>query len=251
MSEIVFDGVSVGYDKNPVAEDISFDVDKNMITALIGPNGAGKSTILRAAAGLIRPLSGNVLIKEKQIADYSRDELYSIISVMMTERVKTGFMTCFDVVRIGRYRHSGIFGGLADTDQRVIRESMELIGVWDLKDRDYNKLSDGQKQKVLLARAIVSEPEILIMDEPSSYLDMGRKIEFFDALSTLVHDKKIAVLISMHETELVKKVADKVISISADGRVDMTGKPDEVITTDYMEKLYMIKDGKYEEYYGR
>ena len=249
MSEIKFVNVAVGYGQKTVAKDISFDIEKSMITALIGPNGAGKSTILKTAAGLIKPLSGEVMIRDKEISSYERKELYELLSVMMTERVKTGFINCFDVVRIGRYRYTGIFGGLSDRDNTVIKESMELIDVWNLKDEDFNRLSDGQKQRVLLARAIVAEPEILILDEPASFLDIGRKIEFFDVLSDLVKNKEIAVMISMHEAELVKKVADKVICISGDGKTDRIGKPEDIMTPEYMEKLYGIQTGRYKEYY--
>lgn len=250
MSEIVFRNVCAGYNGTAVAHNVSFDVDKGKITALIGPNGAGKSTILKTAAGLLKPLDGDVYIRDKNIGSYSQKELYGIISVMMTDRVKTKFMTCFDVVRVGRYMYTGVFGGLTDTDRNVIEECMSLIGVLDLKDKDYNTLSDGQKQRVLLARAIVSEPGILIMDEPASFLDMGRKIEFFDALSKLVKEKSMTVLMSMHEVELIKKVTDKVICISGSGRVDATGNAEELIRPGYMEELFGIKNGKYEEYYG-
>ena len=127
---------------------------------------------------------------------------------------------------------------------------MELIGVWELKDRDFTKLSDGQKQRVLLARAIVSEPSLLIMDEPTSFLDIGYKTEFFDVLKMLAKEKKVAVLISMHELELVRKVADKVICISRDNRIDRIGAPADILTPEYVEVLFSMKEGKFEEYYG-
>ena len=250
MSEILFKNAVIGYKDVPVLKDVSFTADKGSITALIGPNGAGKSTILKTAAGLLKPIDGKVYIRDRAIGSYSPKELYSIISVMMTDRVKTKFMSCHDVVRVGRYRYTGIFGGLTDNDRKVIKESMELIGVWELKDRDYATLSDGQKQRVLLARAIVSEPGILIMDEPASFLDMGRKIEFFDALRGLVTEKGIAVLISMHEVEMIRKVADKVICISDSGKIDAKGDAAELIRPAYMEELFGMKKGKYEEYYG-
>ncbi|MCR4755182.1 MAG: ABC transporter ATP-binding protein [Lachnospiraceae bacterium] len=250
MSEIVFNKTSVGYNGIPIVVDVNFTADKGRISALIGPNGAGKSTVLKTAAGLIKPVSGQVLIRDKAIDSYSSADLYSILSVMMTERVKVGFMTAFDVVRVGRYRYTGIFGRLTEDDRSVIKESMEMIGVWDLRDREYNTLSDGQKQRVLLARAIVSEPGILIMDEPASFLDMGRKIEFFDALTEYVKEKNIAVLISMHEVELIRKVADKVICIGQNGRIDAIGQAKELINPEYMEKLFGMKKGKYEEYFG-
>ncbi|MBR4719354.1 MAG: ABC transporter ATP-binding protein [Lachnospiraceae bacterium] len=250
MSEIVFENVRVGYNGIPIVENVSFNADKGKITALIGPNGAGKSTILKTAAGLLKQIDGSVYIRNKSIGSYSPKELYSILSVMMTDRVKTKFMTSYDVVRVGRYRYTGIFGGLSETDKSVIKECMELIGVWDLKDKDYSTLSDGQKQRVLLARSIVSQPGILIMDEPASFLDMGRKIEFFDALTKLVKEKEIAVLISMHEVELIRKVADKVICLSGSGGIDAMGDAEELIRPEYMEQLFGMKKGKYEEYFG-
>lgn len=250
MSDIRFDNVKVGYDKKVIVDDVCFEAQKGCITALIGPNGAGKSTILKTAAGLIKPVEGIVYIYNKPIDHYSVKDLYSMVSVMMTDRIKTKFMTCYDVVRVGRYRYSGIFGGLTNGDKRVIKESMEMIGVWDLRDRDYGKLSDGQKQRVLLAGAIVSEPKILIMDEPASFLDMGRKIEFFDALTDLVKKKGVTVLISMHEVELIKKVADKVICIGNAGRIDAVGDAKELIRPEYMECLFGMDKGKYEEYFG-
>lgn len=250
MSDIRFDNVKVGYDGKVIVDEVCFEAERGCITALIGPNGAGKSTILKTASGLIKPVDGSVYIYGRPIDEYSAKDLYSIVSVMMTDRIKTKFMTCFDVVRVGRYRYTGIFGGLTDDDKRVIKESMEMIGVWELRDKDYNTLSDGQKQRVLLARSIVSNPQILIMDEPASFLDLGRKIEFFDALTDLVKKKSITVLISMHEVELIKKVADKVICIGNEGKIDAMGDAKDLIRPEYMERLFNMDKGKYEEYYG-
>ena len=250
MSDIRFENVKVGYGNKVIVDEVSFEAGRGCITALIGPNGAGKSTILKTAAGLIKPISGSVYIYDKSIDAYSAKGLCSVISVMMTDRIKTKYMTCFDVVRVGRYRYTGIFGGLTDDDRRVIKESMNMIGVWDLKDKDFNTLSDGQKQRVLLARSIVSNPQILIMDEPASFLDMGRKIEFFDALTDLVKKRSITVLISMHEVELIKKIADNVICIGTEGKIDAMGDAKELIKPEYMERLFNMDKGKYEEYYG-
>ncbi len=250
MSELIFKNVSAGYNGNTVLKNVNFSADKGRITALIGPNGAGKSTILKTAAGFIKPLEGSVYIRDRDIVSYSAKELYGIISVMMTDRVKTKYTTGFDVVRVGRYRFTGIFGGLSDEDRRVIRECMELIGVWELREKDFSTLSDGQKQRVLLARAIVSEPQILIMDEPASFLDIGRKIEFFEVLTGLVKEKNITVLISMHEAGLVKKTAHRVICISSSGEIDAMGEANELIRPEYMEQLFGIEKGRFEEYYG-
>jgi iron complex transport system ATP-binding protein len=250
MAELSFDHVSVGYNGTPLIEDVTLEVDRGEIVALVGPNGAGKSTILKTAAGLLRPVKGSVLLGERRLSEYSLSEKAKRMSVMMTERTGTEYMTCFDVVRIGRYQYTNLMGSLSDHDREVILDSMQQIGVDTLADTDYSTLSDGQKQRVLLARAIVSEPDILILDEPTSYLDMGYKTEFFDILRQLVEERQIAVLISMHELELVKRVADRVVCISKENRVDRTGVPGEILTAEYMEKLFSMKPGKYQEYYG-
>ena len=171
------------------------------------------------------------------------------MAVMMTDRTGTEYMTCFDVVRVGRYQYTNLLGTLSPHDREVIRECMRMIGVEELADRDFARLSDGQKQRVLLARAIVSEPKLLILDEPTSFLDMGYKTEFFDVLKELAATRQIAVLISMHELELVKKVAHRVVCISRENRVERTGIPEEILTAEYMERLFSMKPGKYEEYY--
>lgn len=249
MAEIRFENVSVGYQKKELMRDINFSLEKGEILALIGPNGAGKSTLLKTGAGLLEPLFGKVFIKEKELPAYRRSDLAKLMSVMLTGKVTSEYDTCFDVVRVGRFWYTDMFGRLTDADRQAIDRAMELIGVSDLKDRQFSKLSDGQRQRVLLARAIVSDPEILILDEPTSYLDMGYKTEFFDVLRSYVAGKSACVLISMHEIELARKVADKVVCITNDNRIDRIGKPSEVLTSEYLEHLFSMSDGKYKEYY--
>jgi len=250
MAELSFEHVSVGYNRKSLMDEVSLSVERGEIVALVGPNGAGKSTILKTAAGLLRPVQGHVLLADRRLEEWSLSEKAKRMSVMMTERTSTEYMTCFDVVRVGRYQYTNLLGNLSDHDRQVILESMQMIGVEELKDTDFSKLSDGQKQRVLLARAIVSEPDILVLDEPTSFLDMGYKTEFFDVLKRLAADRQMAILISMHELELVKRVADRVVCISKENRIEKTGTPGEILTPEYMESLFSMKPGKYMEYYG-
>ena len=250
MAELSFEHVSVGYNGKSLMDEVSLSVERGEIVALVGPNGAGKSTILKTAAGLLRPVQGHVLLADRRLEEWSLSEKAKRMSVMMTERTSTEYMTCFDVVRVGRYQYTNLLGNLSDHDRQVILESMQMIGVEELKDTDFSKLSDGQKQRVLLARAIVSEPDILVLDEPTSFLDMGYKTEFFDVLKRLAADRQMAILISMHELELVKRVADRVVCISKENRIEKTGAPGEILTPEYMESLFSMKPGKYMEYYG-
>ena len=250
MAELRFESTSVGYQGKEIVRDVNFSLDKGQILALVGPNGAGKSTILKTAARLLAPISGKVMIKEKELSAYPPAELSKIMSVMLTERASTEYATCFDVVRVGRYRYTDMFGRMTAEDVQAIERAMKLNGVYDLKDREFNRLSDGQKQRVLLARTMVSDPEIMILDEPTSFIDMGYKIEFFDVLKSVVRENESAVLISMHEIELVKRVAGKVVCISADNTIDRAGDPKEILTPEYMEELFSMSPGKFKEYYG-
>jgi iron complex transport system ATP-binding protein len=249
MSEIRFDNTSVGYQGKELMKDVSFEAQKGEILALVGPNGAGKSTVLKTAAGLIPPISGKVFIQDKELTAFRRSDLAKIMSVMLTEKVNTEYDTCYDMVRVGRFQYTDMFGRLTPGDKRAIDDAMELIGVTELRDRAFSKLSDGQKQRVLLARAIVSEPQILILDEPTSFLDMGYKTEFFDVLRNFVKEKNASVLISMHEIELVKKVADRCLCITGHNTVDRIGPPEGILSAEYLEQLFGMSAGKYREYY--
>ncbi|MBE5826160.1 MAG: ABC transporter ATP-binding protein [Butyrivibrio sp.] len=249
MAEIIFEKVSLGYQKKELLKDIDLSVDKGKIVALIGPNGAGKSTILKAAAGLLSPMEGRILIKEKDLSTYKSSDLAKIMSVMLTEKVASEYETCFDVIRVGRFQYTDMFGRLTKEDRMAIDSAMETIGVKDLEKRQFKSLSDGQKQRVLLARAIVSDPKILILDEPTSFLDMGYKTEFFDVLKAYVAEREACVLISMHEIELVKKVADIVVTITHDNKTEKCGPPEEILTPEYLEQLFSMSSGKYKEYY--
>ncbi|WP_024864535.1 ABC transporter ATP-binding protein [Butyrivibrio sp. FCS014] len=249
MAEIQFEKVSLGYQKKELLKDIDLSVDKGKITALIGPNGAGKSTILKAAAGLLDPMKGRILIKGKELQEYKSSDLARIMSVMLTEKVASDYETCFDVVRVGRFQYTDMFGRLTKEDKEAIDRAMEMIGVKNLAGRLFKSLSDGQKQRVLLARAIVSDPQILILDEPTSFLDMGYKTEFFDVLKAYVAEREACVLISMHEIELVKKVADVAVSITHDNKLEKCGNPGDILTPEYLEQLFSMSSGKYKEYY--
>ncbi len=251
MAEISFEHVDAGYAPKVLISDICLEVEKGETVALIGPNGAGKSTVLKTAAGLLRPMAGKVYLNGRDLETMSLSQRARLMSVMMTERVKTEYLSCFDVIRTGRYQYTDIFGRLSPGDKEVIDRTMELIGVSELRDRDFSRLSDGQKQRVLLAAAIASEPSVLVLDEPTSYLDIGYKTEFFDVLKLLTGERKVAVLISMHEIELAGRVADRVICITKDNKIDRCGRPSEILTPEYAEELFCMKKGKYEEYYGR
>jgi len=239
-----------GYGHKVIVAGAEIVVQPGEIVTLIGPNGAGKSTVLKTIAGQLEPLAGTIYIGNEKRSSYSLADIAKKQAVMLTERKPAEKMTCEEVVSLGRYPYTGRLGILSENDKKTVRDTMELVHVTELADRSYDQISDGQRQRVLLARAICQEPEIMILDEPTSYLDIKHKLEFLDLLRSLTQEKEIGVIMSMHELELAHLIADKVICISADGKVEMVGSPEEVFTDELISRLYSLGDGRLREVYS-
>ena len=196
------EGYSVGYDGKPLIRQIEIGIQKGEILTLIGPNGAGKSTILKSIAGQLGVIGGSAYLDGRELGAMSGTELARKMAVVFTERLKTELMTCEDVVATGRYPYTGHFGILTKKDREAVREAMELVHVMEIRDQDFAKISDGQRQRVMLARAICQEPEIVILDEPTSFLDVKYKLEFLSVLQELRLKRGLTVIMSLHELEL-------------------------------------------------
>lgn len=241
--------LSVGYSKRTVIDGVEISVSSGEILTIIGPNGAGKTTLLKTLARQLAPLSGNVVVCGKNIAEMSGNEFSQNVSALMTERLHTELMTCRDVAAQGRYPHTGRLGILSESDNRATDNALELVGASELADLDIRRISDGQRQRVLLARAICQEPRLLVMDEPTSFLDIRHKLEFFGVLKKLVREREIAVIMSLHELDLAQKISDSVLCVS-DGKPDRFGSPDEVFEERYIRKLFGITNGSFNDKFG-
>ncbi len=241
--------LSIGYHKHPLMEGVELGLDQGQIIALIGPNGSGKSTLLKTLAGLLKPVEGTVFLDGEMLSKIPPDQIARKMSVMVTERRDTGYITCYEAVGIGRFPYTDHMGRLREEDKQQIEKAMALTGATELKDRLFSQISDGQKQRVLLARALVQQPKVMILDEPTSYLDIGYKIELVNILRRLSREEHIGILLSMHEMELVKSLADQVICITDGGGIERMGRPDEVLTDGYIEELFHIPRGQFREIY--
>ncbi len=239
---------SVGYDR-PLIKQIEIPLQKGEILCLIGPNGAGKSTVLKSIAGQLRLLGGRVYLGEEILSEMKQEERAKRLSVMFTEKLKTELMTCADVVATGRYPYTGRFGILSGEDHRIVDEVMELVQITELAGMDFQKISDGQKQRVMLARAICQEPEILILDEPTSYLDVKYKLEFLSILQDMKAKKGLTVIMSLHELELAKRISDKILCLKGE-YVEKYGTPEEVFRPGYIRQLFDITGGSFDEESG-
>ena len=241
--------LSVGYNRKPILENISLGVYKGQILTLIGPNGSGKSTILKNLIREMNPLGGVVVLEGKDINNYSSKDFAKQMSVVLTEKVKTELLTCRDVVAMGRYPYTGKFGVLSKEDWKLVDEAMELVHIHELADRDFSKTSDGQKQRVMLARAICQQPDIIILDEPTSFLDIRYKLEFLSIIQNMSRERNLSVIMSLHELDLAGRISDKIACVRGD-KVDRFGTPEEIFTQGYIPQLYQMTTGSYDERTG-
>lgn len=241
--------LAVGYHGKAVVQGVEIQLRRGQILTLIGPNGSGKSTILKSIAGHLKPLQGVVWLDGRDMAALSGKEVAQRLSLVLTQRLRPERMTCEDVVATGRYPFTGRLGLLTAEDRRKVAGAMQLVHALPLRDQDFNAISDGQRQRVMLARAICQEPELIVLDEPTSYLDVKFKLELLNLLKTMVREKRVAVILSLHELELAQKVSDMVLCVK-EGRIERYGPPQEVFQSDYIQHLYDMTEGSYNHLLG-
>ena len=243
------ENMTVGYGKTPLIRQIGIHVRTGEIVTLIGPNGAGKSTILRSVIRQLGLLEGTVYLDGMPMKGMGEREIAKRMSILMTERIHPELMTCEDVVGTGRYPYTGRMGLLTAEDRGKVREAMELVHAWDLASRDFSQISDGQKQRILLARAICQDPSVIVLDEPTSFLDIRHKLELLTILKDLVRRKKVAVLMSLHELDLAQKLSDYIVCVKGE-YIERCGTPEEIFTSSYITGLYGITKGSYYAEFG-
>lgn len=246
---IYTDKMTVGYNGVPLIENIELHINRGEILTLIGPNGAGKSTILKSITRQLALVAGTVYLEDRPMREMSYKDVSQKMAVVLTERLRTELMTCEDVVSTGRYPYTGHLGILTEEDHEKVKEAMEMVHASDLADCDFSEISDGQRQRILLARAICQEPEIIILDEPTSFLDIRHKLELLTILKNMVTEKKVAVIMSLHELDLAQKISDQVICVHGN-KIERYGAPEEIFTSDYIKTLYGVTKGSYNADFG-
>ena len=242
--------LTVGYRAGKaVVSGLEFSVAPGEIVTLIGANGAGKSTILKSIAKQLDPLGGAVFLGGIPERDMKERDIAKKLSLFLTGQIRTELMTCCDVAATGRYPYTGRLGILSVNDREKITEAMRLTHTETLADVPFTEISDGQRQRVLLARAICQEPELLVLDEPTSYLDIRHKLELLALVRMLAKERNTAVLMSLHELDLAERVSDRILCIR-DGKADRIGTPAEIFQGGYIRELYGIKRGSFDSLYG-
>lgn len=241
--------LSVGYDNKIVVDEVDVNALKGNMICLLGPNGSGKSTILRTLSGMLSPVKGAVYINESNIKKVVKSSLAKKMGVVLTERLNPGLMTAYEVASMGRHPYTGFFGKLKDVDHEIVRNSLGSVNALHLSNRYYSELSDGEKQKVMIARALAQEPELIILDEPTSHLDIRHKVEVVEILNKLCREKGITVIMALHDIDLAIKGCQQVMMVKG-GKVVAQGIPEEIVSENVIENLYDISNASYSDLIG-
>ena len=243
------EGLRVGYGRTAVVDGIRIRAEAGEILCLIGPNGAGKSTILKTLIRELRPMGGTVLMENTPLPDMKERELARKSAAVLTGRVAPELMTCEEIVAMGRYPYTGMLGILSETDREKVDETIRIVGIEEIRKKDFDCISDGQRQRVMLARALCQEPKLLIMDEPTSFLDIRNKLEFLNIMGRLVRERDLAVVMSLHELDLAQKFCDRIVCVG-DGIIRAVGTPEEIFAGDVIRELYALEHGSYDCLFG-
>lgn len=246
---IVAENLDVGYEKKVVVGPVDLCGIKGQLTCLLGPNGAGKSTILRTLTGLLAPVNGAVQIKGEDIGSINKSDLAKKLAVVLTEQVSLGLLTVFEIASMGRYPHTNFMGKLTEKDKKIVEEALCSVNALHLRNRYYSQLSDGEKQKIMIARAIVQQPELIVLDEPTSHLDVKHKVEVIRILHKLCMEKGITVILSLHDIDLAIKGCETILLVQ-NGKISAQGTPEEIIKAGTIQKLYDIEGAQYNELLG-
>ena len=242
---MIIDNLNAGYHEKTVVKGVNLEIKKGEIVSLIGPNGGGKSTLLKTISGELKPIGGTVTIDGNEIRDIPLKELAKKMSIVGTQRVNPEHMSTFDVVLSGRLPYSDGFGLFKDEDKDAAKRAADLMNLEEFLQKDFTSLSDGQKQRTLIARAICQEPEYLVMDEPTSYLDIRHRFELMNVIKKLSKEG-ITVIMSIHELELAFSVSDRLILVRSDGKTKAE-IPKDVLDGGLLQDLYGLTDEMFEK----
>ncbi|MGC8663269.1 MAG: ABC transporter ATP-binding protein [Thermoplasmata archaeon] len=234
INDLVF-----SYNRNLILNKISFKVEDAEILGILGPNGSGKTTLLNVINGILKKDGGEILIKGKKIEKYSRKELARIMGVVPQDMVPAFDFSVFEIVSMGRYPHLGIMEPLSTKDEKIIFDALKKTGTFDLKNKSIREISGGERQRVFIARAIAQDPEMILLDEPTSNLDIRYQIEILEIIEQMRSRGK-TILMSMHDVNLAIRYCTK-IALIHNGEILAFGEPEEVINENSIEIAYGIK----------
>ncbi|MFZ5585424.1 MAG: ABC transporter ATP-binding protein [Thermodesulfobacteriota bacterium] len=246
---LAWSGLAVGYSGRPVLTGLEQTVHPGQFAALLGPNGAGKTTLLRTLAGLLPPLAGRVLLGGRVLANLSPAETARTLAVVLTERHAPAMLSALELVCLGRTPHTGFLGRIGPQDRERAVWALELVGAGDLARRPMDQLSDGERQKVMLARALAQDPRVILLDEPTLHLDVKHRLEVVTILRRLCRQQGIAVVASLHDVDLALRLAD-VVGLVGRGGISAWGAPEKELTAASLAALYGLEQARFSPHLG-
>lgn len=210
--------LTVGYGEKAVLSDVNQTLNEGQLVCLLGSNGVGKSTLLRTLAGFLPPLSGEILLNGCELTSLPISRRSQAVSVVLTERVEVPYMKVVDLVGMGRSPYTGFFGTLTKEDRRIVGEAIEMVGIEDLTERTIDTLSDGERQKAMIAKALAQHTPIILLDEPTAFLDFHSKVGTLRLMLRLAHETGKSILLSTHDVEMALRLSD-MLWIVLDGEI--------------------------------
>jgi iron complex transport system ATP-binding protein len=231
-----------------VAEHLNLRLEAGELICLLGPNGAGKSTLMRTLAGMHPPLAGQVRLEGEPLTSLSPQAIAKKMSLVLTERVNVGLLSVYALVALGRYPYTDWHGRLTAEDESMVRQSLESVGALALAARPVSELSDGERQKVMIARALAQAPRLMMLDEPTAFLDMPRRVEVMQLLRRLAHDHDCAILLSTHDLDLALRSADTIWLMSG-GQVRV-GAPEDLVMNGAFATAFAGEGVQFDPYSG-
>lgn len=244
MSILTTHNLSIGYSKKGktdiVQAELNLQLRSGELVCMIGPNGSGKSTLLRTLTGLQKPLTGNTTIDGKEISKLKQPEKALMIALVLTERVEIENATVYNLVSLGRHPHSNWWGNITDEEDTIIREAIEMVHLKHKMHQNINELSDGERQRAMIAKALAQDTPIIMLDEPTAHLDLPNRVEIMLLLHRLAHKTDKAILLSTHELDLALQAADRIWLISAEHGVEC-GVPEDLVFNGSFSRAFESK----------
>lgn len=239
MSSMILrtEALAVGHAGTPLLRDVMIELPVGALVAVLGVNGIGKSTLLRTLCGLQLPLAGSVFVKDRDVHGISAMERARLVGMVLSGRPSIGLVDVRTLVGLGRQPWTGTFGRLSDTDEGVVRAAMERVGITALATRQIQELSDGELQQVMIARALAQDTPLLVLDEPTAFLDVTNRVKLLQLLRTIVAPGDRTVIFSTHDLQLALEASDQVVLIDRERRI-WQGTPEAALATGVLEQAF-------------